>query len=81
MKNFPARHLAKKPSNSNLNALRKTLFDAGLETELIKVLKKKVFPTSVLYEGENYSKSISGRVRFAGRNSSYSPISVESQWH
>ena len=36
IKNFPARHLAKKPTNGNLNALRKSLFDANLEGELIK---------------------------------------------
>ena len=44
IKNFPARHLAKKPTNGNLNALRKSLFDANLESELIKVMKKKYFP-------------------------------------
>ena len=41
IKNFPARHLAKKPTNGNLNALRKSLFDANLEGELIKVMQKK----------------------------------------
>ena len=44
VKNFPARHLAKKPSNNNLNALPKSLFDANLENDLIMVLKKKYFP-------------------------------------
>ena len=44
IKNFPARHLARKPTNGNLNALRKSLFDANLESELIKVMQKKYFP-------------------------------------
>ena len=44
IKNFPARHLAKKPTNANLNMLRKSLFDANLEGELIRVMKRKYFP-------------------------------------
>ena len=46
IKNFPAKHLAKRISNSNLNALRKTLFDVNLQDELLLVLK--LFSTVVL---------------------------------
>ena len=31
-------------SNTNLNALRKSLFDANLEDDLIMILKRKYFP-------------------------------------
>ena len=44
IKNFPAKHLAKRINNSNLNALRKTLFDANLQDELLLILKRKYFP-------------------------------------
>ena len=44
IKNFPAKHLSKRIDYSNLNALRKTLFDVNLRDELLLVLKRKYFP-------------------------------------
>ena len=46
LKNFPAQQLAKKLSNSNLNALRKSLFDLNLHQDLLGVLGRKYFPNT-----------------------------------
>jgi hypothetical protein len=44
LKNFPAQSLARKIKNSNLNSLRKTLFELDLKEEMLTILKRKYFP-------------------------------------
>ena len=44
IKNLPAQQLAKKLTNSNLNALRKSLYELNLHEDLLSVLARKYFP-------------------------------------
>ena len=51
--NFPAQSLARKIKNTNLNSLRKTLFDLNLHTEMMEILRRKYFPRVVVESEES----------------------------
>ena len=44
LENFPAQSLSRKIKNTNLNALRKTLFELDIHSEMMNVLRAKYFP-------------------------------------
>ena len=44
IKNLPAQQLARKLGNTNLNALRKSLYELDLHADLLSVLGRKYFP-------------------------------------
>ena len=44
IKNLPAQQLARKMTNTNLNALRKSLYELDLHEDLLSVLGRKYFP-------------------------------------
>ena len=44
IKNLPAQQLARKMTNTNLNALRKSLYELNLHEDLLSVLGRKYFP-------------------------------------
>ena len=44
VKNLPAQQLARKMTNTNLNALRKSLYELNLHKDLLSVLGRKYFP-------------------------------------
>ena len=47
LQNFPAQSLARKIKNTNLNSLRRTLFELNVHEEMMKILKRKYFPQVV----------------------------------
>ena len=51
LKNFPAEALARKIKNSNLNELRKTLFDLDIREDMLSILKRKYFPRKLSQQG------------------------------
>ena len=87
--NYPAQSLARKIKNTNLNSLRKTLFELNVHTEMMEILCRKYFPlvesteeTSVMVDQHLKDLSLQGEIlemvraclRASGRSASKTKV-------
>ena len=59
LKNFPAQALSRRIQNTNLNELRRTLFELDVHKELVSVLRRKYFPKVESGEGISVDEEMS----------------------